>query len=130
MDFLEDLFENLFEGRKKRGWGGGHHGGSGHHGRRGYPGGGYQACPQCGAENNPGSKFCAACGGRLSYEDQSQVPLTCNQCGAPNQPGASFCMNCGARLQATAPSACPACGTPLPPAARFCPRCGQEVPAG
>ena len=43
-------------------------------------------CSNCGAENEPGQKFCDACG--------SALQLVCPTCGASNRPGARFCREC------------------------------------
>jgi class 3 adenylate cyclase/tetratricopeptide (TPR) repeat protein len=47
-------------------------------------------CPNCGAENREGRKFCAQCGRSLG--------LTCPACGAANEPGERFCGECGEPL--------------------------------
>ncbi len=44
-------------------------------------------CPQCRAENAPGRRFCAACGGSLAQR--------CAACGFENEPTANFCGGCG-----------------------------------
>jgi class 3 adenylate cyclase/tetratricopeptide (TPR) repeat protein len=49
-------------------------------------------CANCGAQNDPGQKFCGECGSRLS--------VACDACGAPNPPGRKFCGECGAGLVA------------------------------
>ncbi len=58
-------------------------------------------CPNCGATNRTGAKFCVNCGAVLA--------LACATCGTPYQPGDRFCAECGATLAAapaaTAPSA-------------------------
>jgi class 3 adenylate cyclase len=57
-------------------------------------------CPDCGAENREGRKFCASCGKPLS--------APCPACGAANEPGERFCGECGSPLeagQASAPAA-------------------------
>ena len=55
-------------------------------------------CASCGAENDPGRKFCLSCGQRLA--------VTCPSCGAANTPGAKFCGECGSPLsEADAPAA-------------------------
>src|SRR5581483_10835935 len=51
-------------------------------------------CPACGADNEPGRKFCGECGGMLAR--------TCEACGSANSPGAKFCGECGAALTADA----------------------------
>ncbi len=67
-------------------------------------------CPNCGAENREGAKFCVRCGNALT--------LACPSCGTPYQAGDLFCAECGHGLQATAQTA-PA---PVPAAT-------QEAPA-
>ena len=57
-------------------------------------------CPQCGADNRSGRKFCLRCGTALE--------LACPACGAANEPAALFCGECGTAFahsasEATAP---------------------------
>ena len=54
-------------------------------------------CPTCGAENEPGRKFCGECGTRLAR--------TCPGCGFSNAPTVRFCGECGNRLDDVAASA-------------------------
>src|SRR5947207_4336146 len=66
-------------------------------------------CPNCQAENRPGRKFCAQCGGALA--------AACPSCGAANQPGERFCGECGIALTG-APAFRAGAGQPaVPPAA-------------
>jgi class 3 adenylate cyclase len=51
-------------------------------------------CPNCGAENPPGSRFCVSCGQPLSR--------ICPNCGSSNPPTAHFCNQCGQRLDEAA----------------------------
>ena len=44
-------------------------------------------CPQCGADNRSGRKFCLRCGTALE--------LACPACGTANEPAALFCGECG-----------------------------------
>src|SRR5687768_5123496 len=48
-------------------------------------------CPSCGAESQPGARFCGSCGSALDA-------LRCPSCGAPNPDGNRFCGQCGATL--------------------------------
>jgi class 3 adenylate cyclase/predicted ATPase len=48
------------------------------------------ACLACGAENEPGRKFCGECGAALAR--------LCAACGSPNPATVKFCGECGARL--------------------------------
>mgnify|MGYP000483433782 CR=1 FL=1 len=94
MSFLKHLLRNWMGG----GYYGGHHGGPryGHgYGRGGYYGPGPQGpappavvCPQCGAENPPGTRFCAQCGAPLAG-------ARCASCKAEIPAGAKFCPQCG-----------------------------------
>lgn len=129
MDFLEELFENLFERKKIKGWNsGGHHGGSNHHGRKNYLDDRYQVrCPGCGVQNDPANDFCAACGARLVLNQSSPQFVNCGHCGSQNNQDKAFCEACGAPLSKVAPRACPLCISFPPPDARFCPKCGRAV---
>ncbi|MEM3899407.1 MAG: zinc ribbon domain-containing protein, partial [Candidatus Bathyarchaeia archaeon] len=51
-------------------------------------------CPNCGAKNPVGMKFCGQCGSPLTQTAET----TCPNCGAKNPPGMKFCGNCGAKL--------------------------------
>ena len=63
-------------------------------------------CPSCGRPNEPGSKFCNACGSRLA--------LACATCGTANTPGAVFCKECGAAISPGAAVAAPLVIRPAP----------------
>jgi class 3 adenylate cyclase len=65
-------------------------------------------CPNCGAANLEGKKFCGDCG--------TPLPVRCAACGAENPPGKKFCADCGAALAIGASSA-PAEAASLLPAA-------------
>jgi class 3 adenylate cyclase/tetratricopeptide (TPR) repeat protein len=51
-------------------------------------------CPTCKSANQPGSRFCTACG--------SQLALTCSACGFANTPSDRFCGGCGKAVAAIA----------------------------
>ncbi len=53
-------------------------------------------CHACGTENEPGGRFCEACGTALAP--------SCPKCGADVNADARFCRNCGTRLGADAPA--------------------------
>jgi len=53
-------------------------------------------CPNCGASNPQGQKFCGECGARLA--------ATCPTCGTVNPPGQRFCGECGTALAGFAPA--------------------------
>ncbi|NTU84445.1 MAG: zinc-ribbon domain-containing protein, partial [Chloroflexales bacterium] len=73
-------------------------------------------CPTCGAQNDPGNRFCDQCGTRLGGDSPSAAPATpatpaaassdqptvaapvCPSCGATVLPGEAFCDSCGADL--------------------------------
>ncbi|NTW03313.1 MAG: zinc-ribbon domain-containing protein [Oscillochloris sp.] len=69
-------------------------------------------CPTCGAQNDPGNRFCDQCGTRLEATpaasnpglvppDQPTVAApVCPNCGSAVLPGEAFCDNCGADLTA------------------------------
>jgi len=53
-----------------------------------------RTCPNCGAENEPGTKFCRECGTKLG----APAAVFCPQCGTKCEPGRRFCGECGAPL--------------------------------
>jgi len=60
-------------------------------------------CTSCGAQNDPGRKFCLECGTALA--------AVCGACGAANPAGAKFCGECGGRLGGVAGAATGAAGS-------------------
>jgi TatA/E family protein of Tat protein translocase len=62
-----------------------------------------QTCPQCGAQNAAGVRFCNNCGAQLATSPapipvQYAATTTCPQCGAQNPAGVRFCNQCGTQL--------------------------------
>lgn len=51
-------------------------------------------CKNCGADNEPGTKFCGECGAKLGSHEAAR----CSKCGAENAPGTKFCGECGNKL--------------------------------
>ncbi len=56
-------------------------------------------CPNCGAEVEPGMKFCTECGKPMAAQAPKQAPTPqeniCPHCGAQLEPGMKFCTECG-----------------------------------
>lgn len=51
------------------------------------------SCPNCGANNPEGVKFCQECGTKLGA-----AKAFCTGCGQENPPGTRFCGNCGNQM--------------------------------
>jgi membrane protease subunit (stomatin/prohibitin family) len=81
-------------------------------------------CPNCGAANNPSSKFCNECGAQMQVQAQT-VP--CVKCGSQLQAGAKFCNECGAKQES---QKCPNCQSDVLPGAKFCKECGTKLETG
>ena len=87
-------------------------------------------CNACGTANNPGTKFCCNCGGKLELPKPVSDELTCSACGAANNPGTKFCCNCGNKLEIPTqptPRLCSACGAEIADGMRFCGECGAKA---
>ena len=50
-------------------------------------------CPECGAENQEGVKFCGECGAKMGSSGSA-----CSNCGTVNPPNTRFCGDCGNKL--------------------------------
>jgi membrane protease subunit (stomatin/prohibitin family) len=79
------------------------------------------ACPKCGAQNNPGAKFCSNCGAGMA-----PAGTACPKCNTPVAAGSKFCSNCGSPISA-GPANCTKCGQPLAAGAKFCANCGTKT---
>lgn len=79
-------------------------------------------CKSCGAENEPGTKFCCECGAKL----EAPVSTKCPKCGTENPPGTKFCRDCGTKLGETS-AKCTSCGCENPPGTKFCRDCGVKL---
>jgi class 3 adenylate cyclase/tetratricopeptide (TPR) repeat protein len=60
-------------------------------------------CPGCGTQNEPGGRFCEACGTPLA--------ATCPSCSEPVKADARFCRNCGFQIAADTQPAVPPAAT-------------------
>ena len=68
-------------------------------------------CPNCGAENPQGQKFCGKCGGSLDEPPQARLGLVkCPNCGFDNREGRRFCADCGSMIPRTPRIVTPAQG--------------------
>jgi len=92
-------------------------------------------CEQCGAPAVDGqSLFCNLCGGYISDEPETSLPV-CRVCGTPAPDEQSvFCTRCGLKY-APEPEerypVCTSCGSVVPDElAAFCNRCGEKIPSG
>ena len=112
-------------------------------------------CPSCGADVQPGWKFCIVCSREVPQAPAevgaAAAGLSCQRCGNENAAGLKFCTRCGNQLVAqasnqtnmlgsqnaqpwTGPPAQATFGSPQPPpawsAAPPCRNCGTAVPPG
>jgi len=59
-------------------------------------------CPNCGAENPEGQKFCGNCGHSLEGPPQARLGLVkCPNCGFDNPKGRRYCADCGSMIPRT-----------------------------
>jgi len=54
-------------------------------------------CPNCGAQNRPGLRFCEQCAAPL-VGTRLEAAQICPRCGARNRPGLRFCEQCATPL--------------------------------
>jgi membrane protease subunit (stomatin/prohibitin family) len=79
-------------------------------------------CPNCGAQNVVGTKFCGNCGKSLAPTPK----IKCPKCGAEMPETMKFCGNCGSPLQPQKIK-CPKCQTDNPSTSKFCGNCGNKL---
>jgi len=91
-------------------------------------------CPNCGAQNRPGVRFCEQCGVRVPdiAEAGRRVAkgLICPQCAFQNPSGLRFCEQCGEPLVSAKREemqVCCSCGAQNPAELRFCEHCGASL---
>jgi hypothetical protein len=78
-------------------------------------------CPKCRTENEPGARFCANCGSKLTLprtavnRARATRKLICPNCGQENPAGSTFCESCGTKLVAQRPRSSPAPTTAAKP---------------
>ena len=80
-------------------------------------------CPNCGAKNPVGMKFCGSCGTSLL----PPAKIICANCKAEVPDNFKFCPNCGTPVSKTADIACPKCNTKNSPGTKFCGSCGEKL---
>jgi membrane protease subunit (stomatin/prohibitin family) len=78
-------------------------------------------CPNCGAQNPEGNKFCAQCGNSLQPKGAK-----CPNCGADNPSTNKFCGNCGKPMKTTTIT-CSKCGATNQSDQKFCSNCGEKL---
>jgi membrane protease subunit (stomatin/prohibitin family) len=79
-------------------------------------------CPNCGAQNVMGTKFCGNCGKSLA----PVAKIKCPNCGAEMAETMKFCGNCGSPLKPQK-TKCPNCNTENVSTNKFCSNCGKKL---
>jgi len=79
-------------------------------------------CPNCGSQNNVGTKFCGNCGKSLAPVSK----LICPKCGAVMPETMTFCGNCGSPMKPKKIK-CPKCDTENMSTNKFCGNCGNKL---
>lgn len=77
------------------------------------------SCPNCGFENETGSKFCIRCGKVVAQ----QLENVCNNCGSSNEAESKFCIKCG-KAMSQGILICKNCGNMNEKGSKFCEKCG------
>ncbi len=103
-------------------------------------------CPKCAKTYPSGTKFCTACGSKISQlpkKKTGQKPtINCPKCGKVLKRGAKFCISCGYKIPQRGPKGgkgvvkkppakkqlfCPKCGNKIMAGTKFCPKCGNVM---
>ena len=79
-------------------------------------------CPNCGAQNVMGTKFCGNCGKSLA----PIAKIKCPNCGAEMAETMKFCGNCGSPLKPQKIK-CANCNTENVSTNKFCSNCGKKL---
>ncbi|MEJ2272189.1 MAG: SPFH domain-containing protein [Candidatus Bathyarchaeota archaeon] len=79
-------------------------------------------CPNCGAQNVMGTKFCGNCGKSLA----PVAKIKCPKCEAEMAETMKFCGNCGSPLKPEKIK-CPNCKTENVSTNKFCSNCGKKL---
>ena len=79
-------------------------------------------CPNCGAQNVMGTKFCGNCGKSLA----PVAKIKCPNCGAEMAETMKFCGNCGSPLKPQKIK-CANCNTENVSTNKFCSNCGKKL---
>ncbi len=75
-------------------------------------------CPTCGAQNDPGNRFCDQCGTRL------EPALAKGPVVAPTLPASEVALQPASAVAPVAALSCPNCGAAVIPGQAFCDECG------
>ncbi len=75
-------------------------------------------CPTCGAQNDPGNRFCDQCGTRL------EPALAKGPMVAPTLPASEVALQPASAVAPVAALSCPNCGAAVIPGQAFCDECG------
>ena len=79
-------------------------------------------CPNCGAKNAAGTKFCGNCGKSLA----PAAKIICPKCGEAMPETMKFCGSCGSPLKPEK-IACPKCKAENLSTSKFCGSCGSKL---
>lgn len=80
---------------------------------------GKEACPNCQAMNELGTKFCSSCGTALGKN--------CPNCGESINNDTAFCPHCGTNVAQAEEKHCANCDVVIEESTKFCPECGTPA---